>query len=319
LKAIFSTKINFFIYLIFSFRVLTKKVDEKPKKRSKNIFKYADNDQDEENHLRSSSKTVADEDEDAGSDTFDMFSSQESLNEHKDTITSPVKSEKANTVPQTPKKVELMIDLGQLSDQEGADDLDVEDNTKNAKVQQDYEKFSPTADTNESMFRQAMSTRSTSRQQIKPDHIPNLALDMDDDRSQSVAVSLAKSMCKEIDYQKEMEMLVQQQPPVIATSASKKTKPVSEKPVKQYATTNSVTKNQPSAQKVEFNDITTVSARQSNSNRVASHASGPSTSYGLNMSNLNSVPPLKIVETNNKFKIINSTLNQVFQPKKYYK
>ena len=42
----------------------------------------------------------------------------------------------------------------------------------------------------------------------KPDNIPILMLDLiDDDKSQSVTVSLAKSMCKEIDYKKEMEKI----------------------------------------------------------------------------------------------------------------
>lgn len=53
------------------------------------------------------------------------------------------------------------------------------------------------------------SFSSSSRQQIKPDNIPNLVLDqIDEDRSVSVAVSLAKSMCKEIDYKKEMEAII---------------------------------------------------------------------------------------------------------------
>jgi hypothetical protein len=304
------------------------------KKRSKNIFKYAD-----EDNLRSSGgKTVTEEDEDAGSDTFAMFSDDEdSANDgeetKKDAITSPVKSASSSGSVGV-QKLDLMIDLGQLSDPDGADDRDFEDNcikkggNKNNQSK-DFVKFSPTALTNEDMFRNALSNRSTNRQ-VKPDHIPNLALDVDDDRSQSVAVSLAKSMCKEIDYQKEMEMIVQQQKPVAVAKPRPLDKPLKHAPPPVAAATAAVKNLKSSSRNTEFSDVVTTATPRDNHRPNSSRVVGatkpvarvPITAASLSLSNVDgaaAVPPIKLTEHNNKFKIINSTLNQVFQPKKYYK
>lgn len=91
--------------------------------------------------------------------------------------------------------LDLKIDLSQLNTS------DEEDNDK-YHYEQDF-KHSSEVKPFESNF------SSSSRQQIKPNIIPNLMLDhIDDDRSVSVSASLAKSMCKEIDYKKEMEDII---------------------------------------------------------------------------------------------------------------
>ncbi|RNA37189.1 hypothetical protein BpHYR1_036639 [Brachionus plicatilis] len=90
----------------------------------------------------------------------------------------------------------LKIDLSQLNTS------DEEDNVKF-----DYEEC--VKDVNQIPNPLESSFSSSSRQQIKPDIIPNLMLDhIDEDHSVSVAVSLAKSMCKEIDYKQEMEAII---------------------------------------------------------------------------------------------------------------
>lgn len=134
-------------------------------------------------------------------DTFDIFSSQESLNEvDKCMIT------KAKTTFLPPfSGLDLKIDLGGLS----------EDETQVGKTkQQSYiQKQQQLCKSNEyeedsiipiSNFK-AQSSRVERKQQVRPEIIPMLDL-MDDDKSQSVAASLAISMCKEIDYQKEMKV-----------------------------------------------------------------------------------------------------------------
>ena len=96
--------------------------------------------------------------------------------------------------------MDLKIDLAQLN----SSDDDYNDNEgkvdhNNLSFDESDEEIVPKNDTIRNI---------SSRQQIKPDIIPNLVFDQfDDDRSLSVAVSLAKSMCKEIDYQKEMEAI----------------------------------------------------------------------------------------------------------------
>lgn len=92
--------------------------------------------------------------------------------------------------------LDLKIDLTQLN---------TSDEEENDKCHHLDQYLKPTSEIKPS----ETSFSSSSRQQIKPDNIPNLMLDhIDDDRSISVAVSLAKSMCKEIDYKKEMEAII---------------------------------------------------------------------------------------------------------------
>ena len=95
---------------------------------------------------------------------------------------------------------DLKIDLGQLSDEDTR--VDREKNTKLNKIPNEYEEDSIIAMSN---FK-AQSVRTEQKKQVKPSNIPMLDL-IDDDKSQSVAASLAISMCKEIDYQKEMEVI----------------------------------------------------------------------------------------------------------------
>lgn len=121
-------------------------------------------------------------DDDDMNDTFDIFSSQESL----------VDEEKQ---PSQFKKSDLMIDLGALSDEETRAEVP-------HKV--DASIFDEDSIIPISNFK-AQSVRVEQKKQVKPENIPMLDL-MDDDKSQSVAASLAISMCKEIDYQKEMEV-----------------------------------------------------------------------------------------------------------------
>ncbi|CAF0846413.1 unnamed protein product [Brachionus calyciflorus] len=145
-------------------------------KKHRNIFKYLDdlvNDDQDDDHVHDHS-----DDE----NTLDIFSSDEESIE--------------NNNNKNMKNLDLKIDLAQLNTSDDDDEY----------VDNDFDFNEPPSvkeDRN-----QESNLNSSNRQQIKPDIIPNLILDqLDDDRSLSVAVSLAKSMCKEIDYQKEMEAL----------------------------------------------------------------------------------------------------------------
>ena len=154
-------------------------------KRGKNknkhsIFKLLDeiDDNERDEHMAANLEEYSDDDE--CNDTFDIFSSQESLNE---------------TVSKA-KKFDLTIDLGGLSG----------DDEKPAFVPSSHhiDEFNE--------MNPMITVTSNSVRQVKPEIIPNLMLDlMDDDKSQSVAASLAISMCKEIDYQKEMEVIYELQ------------------------------------------------------------------------------------------------------------
>lgn len=153
---------------------------------------------------------------DSGSDTFDIFSSRESLHnddhhnihDHHSTITTVTKptmissnQTTSQSTQQRPvlKKMNLSIDLSGIH----SDDDDYE--TKN---HQNYQ-IPDQEDDHFILTTSKRTSASSSMRQIKPDNIPNLALDVfDDDKSQSVTVSLAKSMCKEINYKKEMEAIV---------------------------------------------------------------------------------------------------------------
>lgn len=164
-----------------------------------------------------------DDDSDTGSDTFDIFSSHESLVDHP-----------AGNPGTQPLPLNLNIDLSDINKSDSEhEDLIPDDKTytvgvKHVQLNDDEPKFSASSSANST----------TRRQQIKPDNIPNLALDqMDDDKSISVTVSLAKSMCKEINYKKEMEALVlngimpkspsrPMNKPVVSASTTGKLKPI---------------------------------------------------------------------------------------------
>lgn len=158
---------------------------KKTRKFKKNIFNMMENYE----HLDRS-----DEDNDLD-DTFDIFSSQESLNDaDKCKITKNVPE------PNNLKKFDLKIDLGELSADE-----DTQIEQKN-KLQFQNDEIDEDSVVHISNFK-AESSRKPQKKQVKPEIIPMLDL-LDDDKSQSVAASLAISMCKEIDYQKEMEVNV---------------------------------------------------------------------------------------------------------------
>ena len=152
------------------------------KKNKHSIFKLLDEIEDNERDEQMAANLEEYSDDDECNDTFDIFSSQESLNE----------------AVSKAKKFDLTIDLGELS----ADD--------------EKPKFVPPSnhivEFNEMNPMITITHASNSVRQVKPEIIPNLMLDlMDDDKSQSVAASLAISMCKEIDYQKEMEVIYELQ------------------------------------------------------------------------------------------------------------
>lgn len=144
---------------------------------------------------------------DSGSDTFDIFSSRESLKN--DDYNN---NNASNASPKRGKlKMDLSIDLSGLN----SDDDDVKKEKVATKEQpatiNNVENPKENDDDNFILSVNASKRNSSSAtiRQVKPDNIPNLALDQfDDDRSQSVTVSLAKSMCKEIDYKKEMEAII---------------------------------------------------------------------------------------------------------------
>ena len=119
-------------------------------------------------------------------DTLNMISSHESFHKEIDA--------KDNDF----KKFNLAINLGDLS----GDDED-----KSIKIGKTIPKIE-NYDINEEDDIMIMPNSSQFKQ-VKPSFIPNLMLcdPNDDDRSVSVAASLAVSMCNEIDYQKEMEKI----------------------------------------------------------------------------------------------------------------
>ena len=164
-------------------------------KKSKNVFNFVNDrssyDDQEETKVEYNSD---DDDDDENQDTFDIFSSQESLEK---------------TIQENVKQLDLNIDLGCLSDQDNEEEMNGSENIAQKKL---VEKFDFDEDcsiiANENLTSNVLTSARQQQLQKKPDNIPNLMLDMmDDDKSQSVTVSLAKSMCKEIDYHKEMETL----------------------------------------------------------------------------------------------------------------
>jgi len=161
-------------------------------KKSKNVFNFVN---DRSGSYDGQEETKAEyNSDDENQDTFDIFSSQESLEK---------------TIQENVKQLDLNIDLGCLSDQDNEEDTNGSDNSAQKKL---VEKFDFDEDcsiiANENLTSNVLNSARQQQLQKKPDNIPNLMLDlMDDDKSQSVAASLAKSMCKEIDYHKEMETL----------------------------------------------------------------------------------------------------------------
>jgi len=122
-------------------------------------------------------------------DTFDIFSSRESLAE-----------EGAEKVFGQFKKSDLKIDLDELSADE---DTKVERKKDKNALRSENEVDDD--DDGLSNFKAQNFGMQLKVRQVRPEIIPMLDL-MDDEKSQSVAASLAVSMCKEIDYQKEMQV-----------------------------------------------------------------------------------------------------------------
>ncbi len=160
------------------------------------------------------SKIVLDEDDDdlkTGSDTLDMFSSQDSLNDLKIPNEFKRNEHVEARTSEYDKKFDLKIDLGQLSDDEEENEMN---SNQNHEIDEDmiHKQFENNgAQTDSPPMEPFWSKREATFKQTKPDNIPNLALDIDDDKSVSVAASIAKSMCKEINYKNEMEMIYLQQ------------------------------------------------------------------------------------------------------------
>ena len=178
-------------------------------KQKKSIFNFVAEEDSLDYYLNNNAAKSSDD----GEDTFDIFSSQDSLTNDDDDLE---KTERNALSSKNIDKVEMVrfaaadlkIDLGQLSGDDECDEKEIKDKKTNYYNNDDAQDEN---NNNEEQNNDIIisSVASTSRQQYpKPDNIPNLMLDlMDDDKSQSVAASLAKSLCKEIDYKQEMEMI----------------------------------------------------------------------------------------------------------------
>ena len=119
-----------------------------------------------------------------------------------------------NNSPKNPKFLDLKIDLGQLSGDEDTKPLPRPTATKNAStLLSPPRRLQHLQQQRQRQQQQKLKQQRHQRpikEQVKPENVPNLVLDLnnDEERSQSVAaVSLAMSMCKEIDYHHEMEMI----------------------------------------------------------------------------------------------------------------
>lgn len=176
----------------------TKKSDKKPPQKVFRNGNSESNHEDEDGH-----------NEEDAEDTLNMLSSRESLNniDIKESENDTRLMTKTQTTNEILKNFNLNINLDDLS---GDDDEVANENKKNNK---EYEgknlnyNNEDDDDDNDLMMQPLSSTQRA--KQIKPSFIPNLMLDNnDDDKSISVAASLAKSMCKEIDYKQEMENLI---------------------------------------------------------------------------------------------------------------
>jgi hypothetical protein len=105
-----------------------------------------------------------------------------------------------------PQILDIKLDLGCLTD----DDENVETNDE-IKIKVESKQTNSTTERSFSSPECDYYYPSDTHRQVKPSFIPNLMLNDDEDRSISVAASLAKSMCNEIDYKQEMEKLVKQE------------------------------------------------------------------------------------------------------------
>lgn len=296
------------------------------------MFRLADLDQNDQDYTLNNNSHHSDranhqnqDEDDAGSDTFDMFSSQESLNKEPTKLDSITNSKgekivfgKQSVAKAGADKLDLRIDLGQLSD---ADDY-----VESKNVVQPPHAINVTDEypAESNIFRSSRSNSVSARQQIKPQNIPNLALDlMDDDRSQSVAASLAKSMCKEIDYQQEMELICKKhqimsiQPPTTMTTTSVK-QPAAVNKSKSFKSGGNLLHKSSTDFFTELHNTST-----STTPRYSSRVSPAVVQPPARINTTSQLQILKLNETANsninKQKIINSTMNQVFQPKKFYK
>lgn len=192
------TRDNFFNNLPTNKAIKIKKSKTKSIKKQKNsIFNFVNDYDDEQEEKAKAEDNFSDEDK---NDTFDIFSSEENLEK---TIQENFTSNN--------KDIDLKIDLGCLSDQH--DEEEHENINKKSKINfadfnDDDEDYSIIIE-NDKLTSNRITSGRQNQLQTKPENIPNLMLDLIDDEksTQSVTASLAKSMCKEIDYQKEMEIL----------------------------------------------------------------------------------------------------------------
>ncbi len=179
-------------------------------KQKKSIFNFVAEEDSLDYYLNNNAGKSSDD----GEDTFDIFSSQDSLTNDDDLTERNALSSKNKDKVEMVRfaAADLKIDLGQLSGDDECNEKAIKDKTSNYCNNDDAQDENNNEEQNELNQNNDIiisSVASTSRQQYpKPDNIPNLMLDlMDDDKSQSVAASLAKSLCKEIDYKQEMEMI----------------------------------------------------------------------------------------------------------------
>jgi hypothetical protein len=193
------TRDNFFNNQPTNKAIKIKKTKTKSIKKQKNsIFNFVNDYDDEQEEKAKAEDNFSDEDK---NDTFDIFSSEENLEK---TIQENFTSNN--------KDIDLKIDLGCLSDHH--DEEEHENINKKSKIinfadSNDYDEDYSIIIENDKLTSNRITSGRQNQLQTKPENIPNLMLDlMDDEKStQSVTASLAKSMCKEIDYQKEMEIL----------------------------------------------------------------------------------------------------------------
>jgi hypothetical protein len=241
-----------------------------------------------------------------------MFSSHESLN--KDPVTPDVVKASANQTKliessAVSHNLNLKLDFGMLSDNE--EELDT---TYNIKDKQENQKLNNGEDLY-ALNTITITSRSTGRQQIKPNHIPNLALDaIDDEKSQSVAAS----MTKPIDYHKEMELIYNQNVLTTLPPANNNKKKVDAKlkPIKQLSINQSQVIN---STQIELNEIPSTTPKNnsklnsiftntmitSNEQQQPTQLPRLATNYSINQTN-KTKPKLTLS-------------HQVFQPKKYLK
>lgn len=127
---------------------------------------------------------------------------------------------------QKPNVSEIKLDLACLTD-----DDENEKNNDEVQIKVELKETSSTTERSVSSPECDYYYPSDTYRQVKPSFIPNLMLNDDEDRSISVAASLAKSMCNEIDYKQEMETLVKENLPNKKINEVKKlTRPKEKRP-----------------------------------------------------------------------------------------